>query len=342
MFEAISSIWRKKRKRDKIYWLPLKERILEQAAVYAQVKNGDLSLVRYAKTYEKGRGTYDKNYVGRNRLSQYLLYERIDDEKVIETLFEEELKDRQTNSFQGIGESLQILTFLLQRYNNTGKYSGLFEKAKNANFDCACGYDKDVTVNDSLASLDITDCIYLSYELQYMDIVEQLITEWKAGIKEWNDKEREKLIRFNCLLGKNIDNEEHYIKLLESAKEKGKCFDIVSAYNRIIELYISEGQFEIAYSYMQSMIDTTDFKEIQMIRLFKSVLEECFEIVCGVRDTPIDLWEWAKKYLLKMEKRQKFGNLYEKSIAAAKRCSDEIVDDLEKEYADWKKEVSIN
>ena len=339
MFEKISSIWR--RKWDKTYWLPLKERILEQEAVYTQVKNGDLSLVRYEKTYEKGYGTYDRNYVGRNRLSHYLLYEKIDDEKVIETLFEEELKDRQTNSFQGIGDSLEILTFLLQRYNNTGKYSDLFEMAKNSNFDCACGYDKDVIVDDSLASLDIIDCIYLSYELQYMDIMEQLITEWKAGVKEWNDKEREKLIRFNCLLGKNNENEEHYVKLLESAKEKGKCFDIVSAYNKIIELYISENQFEAAYSYMRNMIDTTDFMEIQMIRLFQSVLEECFEIVCGLSDTPIDLWEWAKNHLLTMEKKKKFGNLYEKSIAAAKCCRDEIAEDLEKEYAAWKEEVLI-
>jgi len=341
MFKVLDSMLRRKRNRGGSYQVRLKERIQEQATVYEQVKNGDPSLVRYEKIYEKGRGTYDRNYIGRNRLSHYLLYEKIDDEKVIETLFEEELKDRQTNSFQGIGESLRILTFLLQRYNNTGKYSGLFEKAKNANFDCACGYDKDETVNDSLASLSLSDCIYLSYELQYMDVLEQLVTEWKEGVKEWNDEERENLIRYNCLLGKNNENEEHYIKLLESAKEKGKCFDIVFAYNKIIELYISEKQFESAYSYMRNMIDTTDFKEIQMMRLFKAVLEECFEIVCGLSATPFDLWEWAKKYLLMMEKGQKFGNLYEKSIAAAKCCGDEITEDLENEYAAWKKEVSI-
>lgn len=330
-----------KRKQDNNYWLWLRERISEQAAVYAQVKDGDLSSIRYEKAYEKERGTYDRNYTERNRLSHYLLYEKIDDEKVIETLFEEELKDRKTNSFQGIGETIQILTFLLQRYNNTGKYSGLFEKAENANFDCAAGYDKDVIVNDSLPSLDLIECIYLSNELRYMDIMEQLVTEWKAGVKEWNDDKREMLIRFNGLLGKNNENEEHYIKMLESAKKKGKCIDIVSAYNKIIELYISEDRFEAAYSYMREMIDTTDFTEIQMIRLFKAVLEDCFEIVCGLSDTPVDLWEWAKKHLLTMGKKEKFGNLYVKSIAAAKCCGDEIAEDLEKEYADWKEEVRI-
>ena len=339
MFGIIGSI---RRRQDRSFQTRLKEQILEQAAVYAQVKNGDLSMVRYEKSYEKGNGTFDKNYIGRKRLSHYLLYEKIDDEKVIEILFEEELNDRQTNSSQGIGSSLQILTFLLQRYNKTGKYSGLFEKAKNANFDCACCYDENEIVDDSLDSLDITDCIYLSYELQYMDTMEQLITEWEAGVKKWTDNERKKLTRFNSLLGKNNRNEEQYIRLLESAKKNGKCFDIVSAYNDIIELYISEGQFESAYSYMRDMIDTTDFKEIQMIRLFRSVLEECFEIICGLSDTPVDLWEWAKSYLLMMDKKQKFGNLYEKSIAAAKCCGDEIAEALEKEYAEWKEEVKFH
>lgn len=43
-----------------------------------------------------------------------------------------------------------------------------------------------------------------------------------------------------------------------------------------------------------------------------------------------------------MDKKQKFGNLYEKSIAAAKCCGDEIVEALEKEYAEWKEEVRIH
>ena len=45
-------------------------------------------------------------------------------------LFEEELKDRETNSFQGIGSALEILTFLLMKYNREGTYDSLFERAK--------------------------------------------------------------------------------------------------------------------------------------------------------------------------------------------------------------------
>ena len=58
MFGIIGSI---RRRQDRAFQTRLKEQILEQAAVYAQVKNGDLSMVRYEKSYEKGNGTFDKN-----------------------------------------------------------------------------------------------------------------------------------------------------------------------------------------------------------------------------------------------------------------------------------------
>ena len=50
MFGIIGSI---RRRQDRSFQTRLKEQILEQAAVYAQVKNGDLSMVRYEKSYEK-------------------------------------------------------------------------------------------------------------------------------------------------------------------------------------------------------------------------------------------------------------------------------------------------
>ncbi len=58
-------------------------------------------------------------------------------------LFEEELKDRENNSFQEIGSTLRILTWLLRKYNAAHKYDHLLKWAKNANFDCACGYDAE-------------------------------------------------------------------------------------------------------------------------------------------------------------------------------------------------------
>ena len=71
------------------------------------------------------------------------MYCHIEDEEAITYLFQDELKDREQNSFQGIGSTLQILTHLIRKYNADDKYADLLKRAKNANFDCACGYDPD-------------------------------------------------------------------------------------------------------------------------------------------------------------------------------------------------------
>ena len=47
------------------------------------------------------------------------------------------------------------------------------------------------------------------------------------------------------------------------------------------------------------MIDTTDFKDVEKIRLFGDVMEECFEIISGEIKDSIGLWKWVKPYLQK-------------------------------------------
>ena len=175
----------------------------------------------------------------------------------------------------------------------------------------------------------------------YLDVAETLVEEWKSGVVDWTDAERKKLIQFYDYLGKNNENAIQYNALLNTAIASGKCFDIVSAYNDIINCYIKEKQYELGYSYLKEMIVTVDFKETLQIRLFASVLEESFEIICALDTPPFDLWKWAKKYLLNMEKQKMFGNLYKKAIAAAKRCGYPIATELENEYITWKNTMGI-
>lgn len=324
-----------------MYFDVLKNKIFEQAEVYDKVKNGERASVVWKAFHDTEWGTRDCNYLNRNRLAHYILYAQIDDEEMIKFLFTEELQDRKNNSFQGIGESLRILTSLLQNYNESGKYNYLFNEAKNANFDCACGYDPNECEDTCLEQMDVIDCIYLAMELQYLDVVETLVEEWKSGIMDWTDAERKALIHFYDYLGKNNESAIQYKALLDTAIASGKCFDIVSIYNDIINCYIKEKQYELGYSYLKEMIATVDFKEILQIRLFASVLEESFEIICALDTPPLDLWNWTKKYLLNMEKQKMYGNLYKKAIAAAKRCGDSIATELENEYIIWKNKMRI-
>ena len=317
----------------------IKDKLFEQSEVYRALKSGETASVQYSGYKDEKWGTRDANYLNRMRLAYYLLYGRIDDEDAIVYLFQEELKDRTSNSFQGIGDTLNVLTSILKRYNNDGKYNGMLEEAKNANFDCACGYDKNYQIDDEMEYLELMDCIYLSQDLEYKDVMEVLVREWEESIVDWTDAKRNTLIRFNSFLGKEQENEVIYKVLLDNAILSGKTFNIVSAYNKVIRYYIDIGQFESADFYLRRMIDTTDFKDIERIRLFGDVLEECFEIISGGVKESAELWKWAKPYL--MIRTNMYGNLYTKSIIAAQTVGDSYAVKLEQEYIDWKKSVGL-
>lgn len=321
----------------------LKEKLFQQSQVLQAFKNGDTSSVGYSGYRDEKWGIRDANYKNRMRLAYYLLYAHIEDEDTIVYLYQEELRDRKTNSFQGIGNSLNVLTFLLNRYNVDGKYDQLLEEAKNANFDCACGFDKDYRMDEEINSLDLMDCIFLSRDLDYKDVMEQLVNSWKDNVTEWTDANRTTLTRFHSFLGKEQKNETLYKELLNNAIKSGETFDIVSAYNKVIQFYIEINEFEIAYSYLKEMIDTTDLEKIERIRLFGGVLEESFEIICGGARESLEVWKWAKPYLQKKVNKYEnmYGNLYMKGIAAAKATNDAYAILLEKEYVTWKKKMHL-
>lgn len=315
----------------------IKAKLFEQSETYQALKSGDTSFIQYSGYYDERWGTRDANYLNRMRLAYYLLYANIDDEDLIVYLFQEELKDRKSNSFQGIGNTLNVLTSILNKYNTDGRHDKMLEEAKNANFDCACGFDKNYHIDDEIISLDLMDSIFLSQDLDYKDVMDLLVSNWKDSITEWTDTDRTTLTRFNSFLGKEQENELIYKELLENAISSGKTFNIVCAYNKVIRYYIDIMQFEIADSYLREMIDTTDFKEIERIRLFGDVLEECFEIICGGVKDFVELWKWAKPYMHK--RANMYGNLFVKGIAAAKCANDSFAIQLEQEYMDWKKKV---
>lgn len=311
------------------------KKLSEQNKVYLALKNGDTSKVKYKELRDEKWGISDENYLNRMRLTYYILYAHIEDEEAVEWLFREELKDRKGNSFQGIGNTLNVLTFILNRYNNDGKYNEIFEEAKNANFDCSCGFDKDFQIDESIESLDLMDCIYLSQDLDYHDVMEVLVNQWKESIEEWTDGYRNTLIRFNSFLGNEQENETLYLVKLENAIASGKSFNIVSAYNEVIQYYISTENVKKAGLYFRQMIGTTDFCEMITINIFREVLEECFDIISIDVNEYSDLWKWAKPYLKKQN--DMYGNLYIKSIFVAKKVKDSYAMQLEREYADWKR-----
>ena len=312
----------------------LKSKIEEQRAVYQALKAGNDGTVRY-KEFQNGEwGTDDENYTNRLRLAYYLLYCHIEDEEAVAFLFGEELKDREQNSFQGIGSTLEILTHLLRKYNVDGKYASLLERAKNANFDCACGYDPDGQMEDDFGENSLLDCIYLCWEMEYRDVMGSLVDEWKKTITEWSDSNRKVLIDFNTFLKRDAENEKLYQEQLEEilSAEKSSTRDIISGYKDMIRHYIYICDYEKALCLCEKVIKTTDYGQIRTLRLFKDILEACFEVTANHTTAAASLWNWAKAELQKVPQSSWYGNLYTKGIAAAKAMDDPYGKQLEQEY----------
>ena len=321
----------------------LKSKIEEQQAVYHALKEGDNSMVCY-KEFQNGEwGTDDENYTNRLRLAYYLLYCHIEDEEVVASLFEEELKDRERNSFQGIGSTLQVLTHLIRKYNADGRYTVLLERAKNANFDCACGYDPNGEVEEDFGNNNILDCIYLCREMEYKDVMGVLVDEWKRNITEWSASDRRMLIDFYTFLGRDVENERLYQEQLEEilSAENSSTRDIISGYKNLIRYYLHMGNYEKALCFCKKVIETTDYDQIRTLRLFRDILEACFELTASDAKTGAGLWIWAKTEFQKVPQSGRYGNLYKKGIAAAKAMNDPYGKQLEQEYEKFLQSVRI-
>ena len=87
----------------------IKEILREQNRIYEKTNSGDFSDVCFLEGRDAVFGTFDKNYENRLRLAYYILFMKKGGEALVKKLFEEELKDRETNSFQGIGACLEFL-----------------------------------------------------------------------------------------------------------------------------------------------------------------------------------------------------------------------------------------
>ena len=312
----------------------LKSKLEEQQAVYQALKAGNDATVRYEEFYNGEWGTDDENYTNRLRLAYYLLYCHIEDEEAVAFLFREELKDRERNSFQGIGSTLKILTHLIRKYNGDGKYTSLLKQAKNANFDCACGYDPDGQMEDDFGTNSLLDCIYLCREMEYRDVMGSLVDEWKKNTTEWSDCDRMVLIEFNTFLGRDAENERLYQEQLEELLSAGNSSakDIILGYKNLIWHYIHMGDYGEALCLCEKVIKTTDYGQIRTLRLFKDILEACFEVAANHGKAAAGLWNWAKAELQKVPQSSWYGNLYTKGIAAAKVMDDPYGKQLEQMY----------
>ena len=197
-----------------------------------------------------GNVIYDKNHTNRKRLCYALTYnvcEIKDKEKLIRELFIEELKDRETNSFQGIGDNLEMLTSLLLEIGDPAD-KALFERAKNANFDCACGYEARIIEPMPLDEFSLYNCITALSDLGETELMLRFTDEFKQDELDYKALQKLRYIAEWCTKresDKEFAAERLYVLYLKepSIFDKNTAFHAVSDY---IELLIEKGEMSKA------------------------------------------------------------------------------------------------
>lgn len=204
----------------------------------------------YKAAHTEESGTFDANYANRSRLCWALEYDVCEvpnKKELVRELFLEELKDRETNSFQEIGDNLETLTSLLLQLGEP-KDSELFTRAKNANFDCACGYEPRILKAAPFEKLPRRYCIETLFEFGETDLALKLTDEYKSEAATCEDF-RDILSLSKWDTHRESDREfavTGIYRLYQSAPGEFEGFVAVSAVRDYAEMLIEKGDIAVA------------------------------------------------------------------------------------------------
>ncbi|OEJ14134.1 hypothetical protein BFL38_05230 [Brachyspira hampsonii] len=295
----------------------------------------------------------DKNYLLRARLSFSIIYyknvQALNKEalkNIIIYLFNEELKDRETSKYKGIGIALESLTFLLSKYNKDNKE--LFEKAKKINNDCAIGYDSNVRFETDIEKLNIQYCMHYALELGFKDLYYELIDIWKSGIKKWDRINLERLRDFEIEIG-NIEGEleanKNLYEIVKNDYDKNKenqalskkyLFYLVSYLSTYTENLIRLSNYDEALNIILLNID--NIKNINNNAFYKvhagiSVVDSALKVLVNIENNEQLnlLWDFIKTAFIN-EHDTYSKSLYDSFFKACDKMNDlELKEKVSKE-----------
>lgn len=186
---------------------------------------------------------------------------RPEDKELIKFLMENEVESRINDPYQGVGDSLNLISYLLAKFKDVENV-WLFEKAKSANFDTSLGYDCEFIFS---AGVEVT-CNYLeenglnedNYLYQFKDKLRDLYTEddinrFFERMRSWFPERLEEE-SIETLFGRAIDFEdfkeaERLFSLMEHNEEN----DVSTLYHRAKDIR----NYEKAVFYKKKVLEKT-------------------------------------------------------------------------------------
>ena len=292
--------------------------------------NADFSEVCYLSTEDEKLGTYDSNQTNRYRILVGIQFTEdiIPYENLIRYLLLEEIKDRETNSFQGYGNELNLAVWLIKTFCKESDLE-LFERAKKANFDTYCGFDaEDIHINyfeSDVTTLDIDDCLELALDLQENNYSHKLLKLWKSNQTSWNEDNLNQLRWYEHRRKNTVGELDTLIKLFELKGKNAYDWDYCSLSEKIANKQIELRQIPAAFSTIIQMLPRLmNINEWQRVGLGQFIMEDCMDIVIlGDEQIAEQIWYAMKPHAIAMENMYwMHWNLYKKSAKAADKMGD--------------------
>lgn len=286
----------------------------------AQALAGDLTPYSCQMVQEES-GLQDAHAAARLRLTLALQFGEVREEGLIRTLLTEEIAAREQDPFQGIGPTLEILSGLLLAYGRS-EDEALFTRAKNANFDCFCGYTPgEPTYPQTIAEDDCEFWIELSTNLEEKALMDQLIDSWLAEQSTWR-WDNAKIWRMYESWRHNDQGELMALRQLAELAQTLTPWDKCAAAKELAAKLISLGETAEAWQVLSAAAPLLEAANGQwyQLGLGRSWLENCMDIVLHSASEAHReaAWQWSVPYLWRTLDNM-HGNLYQKAAQAARR-----------------------
>lgn len=300
-----------------------------------RIFKGDFSRVCCNMSGEyDGGGNFDINSKNRLLIAYYLLWSnKLPDnaESIISQLLAEEISAHSQDAFQGCGDGLAIISALLSRYNENGKYDELFLRAKNANFDCECGYSIEnclLFLSEKLETKSPYDCIFTLIDLGAYEEAARLAEKYAEDHPPVSKSDYHRLICINKFTGRKKENIPYYQKLVDMKLELDDPWEIASALRDLIAAYIEFGEYGKAYHAIGRAREYL-FKihEWQDCGLGRDYFEFIAELVLAMPEKVESIWSEWRDFSVKYPENMSSSCL-KKLFAAAKAVSDSDAADI--------------
>ena len=266
----------------------------------------------------------DENYGARGRVLYGLRFGAAEvgepeREQMVRELFEQEIIAREKSSFQGISSNLELLSVLMEQYRKP-EDKPMYERAKNANFDCYCGFGIDESYAEQypadIYEYSLVDSIYLANELDMKEKLLRLVDIYKS---EGIEGDRILMFRgFARMTGRDDDMEIAVKGCYERAFGSGTVgvrehMQRLSAAEAMIEWLCDKGEISDAFALFKKH---TDVLRSANGRAFFEMAQKIME-----KDNALirDVWGHVSLYLFKDITE---GKIYPVCLQDARKCAE--------------------